>query len=92
LKQGTVDCRKVQALLQDRLRQKALANELGLQPTSIVYRGVAYPIIIVDTVIDLSSYVELRIAWASETYLSQRGTRGNFGGGSPSGRNDDRDF
>ncbi|WP_169009337.1 hypothetical protein [Faecalispora jeddahensis] len=92
LKQGTVDCQKVLALLQDRLQQKALANELGLQPTSIVFRGVAYPIIMVDKVTDMGSYIELRIAWASEAYLSQRGSRGNFGGGIPSGRNDDNDF
>lgn len=92
LKQGTVDCQKVLALVQDRLQQKALANELGLQPTSMVFRGVAYPIIILDKVTDMGSYIELRIAWASEAYLSQRGSRGNFGGGSPSGRNDDNDF
>ncbi|WP_306569136.1 hypothetical protein [Faecalispora jeddahensis] len=92
LKQGTVDCKKSLALLQDRLQQKALANELGLQPTSIVFRGVAYPIIMVDKVTDMGSYIELRIAWASEAYLSQRGSRGNFGGGIPSGRNDDNDF
>ena len=91
LKQGTVDCPKVLALIQDRLQQKALANELGLQPTAIVYRGISYPIIMVDHVTDLGSYVELRIAWASEAYLSQRGSRGNSGGGL-TGRSDDRDF
>lgn len=91
LKQGTVDCQKVLALVQDRLQQKALANELGLQPTSMVFRGVAYPIIILDKVTDMGSYIELRIAWASEAYLSQRGSRGNSGGGL-TGRSDDRDF
>lgn len=92
LKQGVVDCPKVRALVQDRLQQMALAHELGLQPTAIVYRGISYPVILLDRVTDMGSYIEFRIAWASETYLSQRGNRGNFGGGSPSGRNDDGEF
>lgn len=68
LKTSEVDVDAIKEVLQTRITQKILANELSLSQKNFIYDGKAYPILIIDSVSNRGNYVEVDIAWASNRY------------------------
>ncbi|WP_306569049.1 hypothetical protein [Faecalispora jeddahensis] len=93
LKNGDLDVRKAKALIQDRVRQQAYSGQLGIQPSTIIYRGKSFPILMVDKLDDFTTHAQITLAWSSPEYLSGYLSRNTPSGGSISGTNyDDTDF
>lgn len=71
LKKGESDPQNIKEILQIRLAQKLNALEFaGITQTTYIHNGNAYPILCIDEVNDIGTYIQIDIAWASENYCN----------------------
>ncbi|WP_160690741.1 hypothetical protein [Clostridium sp. C2-6-12] len=76
VKNGEINSDKIQEMLQLRIVQKLNTFEYaGIQQTSFIYNGNAYPILLIDEVCDNGTFVQIDITWASEKYCDLLNTR-----------------
>lgn len=70
-KSESVSAEKIKEMLQIRIAQKLTALEFaGITQTNHIYNGRAYPILCIDEVRDNGSYVQIDMAWASDSYCN----------------------
>ena len=59
----------IKDVLQTRMTQKLSSNEIaGLSQTTYIYEGQAFPLLCIDEVVDIGNYIQIDLAWASESY------------------------
>ncbi len=69
VKNGVCNPDKIKELLQMRVTQKLSAHEFaGITQTTYIHNGMAYPLLCIDEIRDNGSFMQIDVAWASESY------------------------
>lgn len=71
-----IDSYEAIGTLQNTLERRLNNNELmGISQTAIFHNGVAYPLIMIDNVLDMGRYIQLDLAITNANYLRYRKNR-----------------
>lgn len=72
LKRGEISSRTIITLIETRTRQMANAHELNFEPSNIIVFGQVYPALLVDSIVDCQTYVQINIAFVTESFIRSR--------------------
>jgi hypothetical protein len=93
VKRTEVNIRTMTALIEGRIQQMANAHELNFEPSTLVILGQVYSAIMVDSIHDYGSYVQIDIVFTTERYIRYRSERDHQNHQPPfTGGGSDHDF
>lgn len=96
LKTQEISTSAIKEIMQIRIAQRLTSTEFaGITQTTYIYDGQAFPILCIDDVLDVGSYIQVDVAWANEAYCNLVRNRklANFENQRPMNQNiKDKDF